>query len=313
METDWTIPRVAAISLIDWRIVTARESKVAVSSTVVHWFESLHQRAVFAGKRSILEIGPQDITAGPTAVGNFIAGAQPEVEDPHAIAARFIADGVWATHRFYATVGLTDYFGIDLEDPRATFRYDLNRPFSLGRRFDVITNFGTLEHIFSVASVIEATHNHLADGGLALFILPSRGGYNHGFYNIHSNFYHDLARHNRYEIVDLLAVPDIVSQQLLVDKHEKPGDLPPRLTKWYDIANNDPAIPMSPIETFLEERQVFRLALQKVRQRGWWFKRNPEPPIFEYIFAALRKVGDAPFVMPMQSIYAAKREGMPGA
>jgi len=269
---------------------------MAVGNTNTHWLEWLHQRGLFAGKRSILEIGPQDIMAAPAVVGNFIASVEPQAASPHEIAAGFPNDGAQATLRFWAALGLTDYSAIDLGDSRANYRLDLNEPFSLGRQFDVITNFGTLEHVINVANVLKGTHDHLADGGLVLYVLPSRGDYNHGFFNFHSTFYRDLAAANGYELVHLVAVSDIVGQGFAIDASEKPGERPPRRTVWTDITINDAAM--------LEYRFAMQLAFQSLRRRRLWFKKKLDANVVEYIFGAMRKRGNAPFVMPFQGMYA---------
>jgi hypothetical protein len=76
-----------------------------------------------------------------------------------------------------------------------------------------------------------------------------------------------------------------------------PGEKPPRRTVWSDIANND--------HQWLAHRFAMQMALQSLRQRGLWFKKKLDANVVEYIFAAMRKRGSAPFQLPFQGVYAA--------
>ncbi len=260
---------------------------MGISNVMAHWFERLHQRGAFAGRQSILELGPQDIVLSRPVLANFatsVSGVQHSVAD---IEARFFSGGNprwWtATRDFYALLGLRDYHAADIDDQRSEYTVDLNNPVQLGRRFDVITNFGTTEHVFNIGNAMKAIHDHLTVGGVALHVLPTRGQYNHGFFNIHSTLYRDLARANRYEIVDLVSIPDFSGQHDYLAVHEKFGETGPRRSTMVDVSSDDDP---GRDETFA------KLVLE--RQSG-------EAEVFDYIFAALRKTADAPFVNPQQT------------
>jgi SAM-dependent methyltransferase len=271
---------------------------MGISNVMVHWFERLHNKNAFAGMRSVLDFGPQDIVSTPAVLANYVASVQGIHLSEDEVARQFnLGDSsrLAATRRFYAALGLEDYKSLDLRDKRADYSYDLNGSIDLGRRFDVVTNFGTLEHIFSIGNVLASMHEHLSVGGLALHVLPTRGDYNHGFYNIHSVWYRDLAAANAYEIIDLVCVPDFGGQHEVVSKRERWEEPPPRRSKMIDITRGE--------DQHGDERfsrtSAFRLFL-----RRW----NPkiDARIYDYIFAAFRKTSDAPFIHPQQGVYALK-------
>jgi Methyltransferase domain len=267
---------------------------------MVHWFERLHGMGVFEGKSTILELGPQDLVVTSPVIFNFLQSVSPSPNVEGRLAADFFDQGQprpLGMRAFYGALGLDRYWSLDLDDPRADYRMNLNDPISLARRFDVITNFGTLEHVFNVGTAMKCIHDHLEVGGLALHVLPTRGDYNHGFYNLHSTWYRDVARANGYEIADLVYMPDFLGQHLGIGRDEKRGEAPPRRSTMIDIRNADP-----------EEREesfARTVALRLFRRR--WLNKQIDPRVFDYIFAALRKCSDAPFALPMQSIYATPR------
>jgi len=260
---------------------------MGISNVMAHWFERLHLRGAFAGKRSMLELGPQDIVLSRPVFANFATSVS---GIPHSIAeieARFFDGGVprwWtATRDFYALLGLTDYHAADIDDERSAYTIDLNQPVALGRRFDVITNFGTAEHVFNIANVFKTIHDHLEVGGLALHVLPTRGQYNHGFFNIHSTLYRDMARANGYEIVDLVGIPDFGGQHDFMAEHEAEGERGPRRSVMVDVASGD-----DPGRDAAFARRVLE-------------RQSSVMEVFDYVFAALRKTSESPFLYPQQT------------
>jgi SAM-dependent methyltransferase len=90
------------------------------------------------------------------------------------------------------------YRAIDLNGTDAAWRYDLNQPLPVAETFDVVTNFGTSEHIFDQAQLFRSIHALTRPGGLMLHAVPHQGGPDHGFYNYHPTFFHDLVQANGY-------------------------------------------------------------------------------------------------------------------
>ncbi len=98
----------------------------------------------------------------------------------------------------------TTYRAIDLHGTEAAWRHDLNLPLPVAETFDVVTNFGTSEHVFDQAQLFRSIHALVRPGGLMLHALPHQGGPDHGFFNYHPTFFHDLAAANSYRVATLV-------------------------------------------------------------------------------------------------------------
>jgi hypothetical protein len=100
---------------------------------------------------------------------------------------------------------------IDPHGTDAAHSFDLNYPIELDRRFDVVINHGTAEHIFNIAQVFETIHRYTVPGGLMIHESPFRGWTDHGFYNLQPTLFFDVAEQNQYQMIAML-VADIKSQ-----------------------------------------------------------------------------------------------------
>ena len=89
---------------------------------------------------------------------------------------------------------------IDFHGTAEALKLDLNGPVDLGRRFDLVMNLGTIEHVFNVAEAVRTVHEHCRPGGLMLHGMPLSGWLEHGFYSFNSTFYFDLAQANDYAV-----------------------------------------------------------------------------------------------------------------
>lgn len=102
---------------------------------------------------------------------------------------------------------------VDADGTESALRYDLNQPFDLSERFDVVINHGTAEHIFNVAQVFATMHIHCELGGWLIHDAPFLGWVDHGFYCLHPTLFFDLASANCYEI-HLIAVHECKSETI---------------------------------------------------------------------------------------------------
>jgi len=111
---------------------------------------------------------------------------------------------------FYKRLGCGRYESVDANG-KGTVTADLNRPyvaFTGGPGFhtdffDLVTDFGTGEHIFDQAQVWRTIHNLTKPGGYIAFDRPSQGYSKHCFYLITAGLIHDLALANGYVIMRL--------------------------------------------------------------------------------------------------------------
>jgi hypothetical protein len=236
---------------------------MGIASTTLQWLEDLYKAEVFNGLTSILDLGPQSVLASEPVLRAFgeTTGFSPQPHDARAI---------------YEALGLSEYKSLDLGDASATYRLNLNEPQILPQKFDVITNFGTLEHIFNIGEAARTIHNNLSVGGVQLHCSPTRGDYNHGFFNIHSIWFSDLAIANGYTVLSIVNTPDHKNQHNALFAEGAPRAI------FDDVASGVDSVG---------------------RQCSFAQDTLARPHVFDYIHAALKKVSDAPFVWPQQALW----------
>lgn len=246
------------------------------------WMWDLRDAGAFRELTSVIDFGgPQQLNCEPADWIRFAESFITDVSTRECFKERFREIGnvsrldVRATKALYGAFGLNDYAAIDFADPNADFRANFNEPFEPPRQFDVVTNFGTIEHIFNIGEGFRTIHKLLKPGGIALHALPTYGAYYHGFYNIHSVVFRSLVAGNGYELVNLSYAHDIGQQNERFLSNFR--------SRLDDITNNE-------------------VRLQNVKFFWYYFSsvlKNSERPI-SLILAAVRKIKDASFVFPQQ-------------
>lgn len=108
---------------------------------------------------------------------------------------------------WYYSIGADRYVSIDANG-RATHCADLNRPLGIPAlaalgQFDLVTDFGTGEHIFNQAQVFETLHDLCKPGGFIVIDRPKQGWAEHCFYNIHETLIRDICAANDYALVHM--------------------------------------------------------------------------------------------------------------
>jgi len=111
-------------------------------------------------------------------------------------------------------LGCGRYVSID-GNGKGTVTADLNLPIAainpllnaegletlLDQPFDLVTDFGTGEHIFDQAQVWRTMHTLTKPGGFIAFDRPSQGYGKHCYYVTNECLYRDIAAANGYEVV----------------------------------------------------------------------------------------------------------------
>ena len=112
----------------------------------------------------------------------------------------------WEIARIFYRVFLDchEMQAIDFGGTEKALRLDLNQPISLGKKFDIVFNGGTSEHIFNIWQFFKTVHEHTSNGGLMIHGAAFTGWIDHGFFNFNPTFYWDLAAANGYIIEQLI-------------------------------------------------------------------------------------------------------------
>lgn len=107
---------------------------------------------------------------------------------------------------FYRSLGCGTYHSID-SNGQGTVTADLNLPLSFMTRlrllagsFDLVTDFGTGEHIFDQAQLWRTIHDLVKPGGYIAFDRPQNGYGKHCFYLTTECLFRDLAAANDYTV-----------------------------------------------------------------------------------------------------------------
>jgi hypothetical protein len=104
---------------------------------------------------------------------------------------------------FWAWLGY-HYTAIDIDGSPGSIPLDLNFdpvPAHLCGRFDLVTNYGTTEHVANQINAFAVIHDLAAPKGLMVHGLPAQGMVNHGLINYNPKFFWMLARSNGYRVV----------------------------------------------------------------------------------------------------------------
>lgn len=178
---------------------------MAIGAIHLAWLRRLAERNCFDRLQNVIDLGPQDIQVERPILERAMRSLAPR-DEMDGLLARIYgsgnAAGPDAQAPFYKLFGLGPYASIDVADERATYRLDLSEPVEAVPEFDVVTNFGTTEHVFNIGEAFRSIHRLTRPGGISLHCVPCFAFINHGFYNIHPNLFVEMACANEYELVD---------------------------------------------------------------------------------------------------------------
>jgi len=106
---------------------------------------------------------------------------------------------------FYEALGY-EYACIDIDGSDDAIQLDLNYdevPAQYRGCFDLVTNFGTTEHVMNQLNAFKVIHDLTAPGGVMLHELPAQGNVDHGLFSYHPKFFRMLGYNNGYETLFL--------------------------------------------------------------------------------------------------------------
>jgi SAM-dependent methyltransferase len=103
------------------------------------------------------------------------------------------------------------HVSLDVNGQDGALAYDLCLPFNLGEQFDVITDFGTSEHVSDLYACLENVWRHCKPGGLLMHANPKPGNWpGHGNWYRDEDFYRALVQvQPGTELVEVRAAPSL--------------------------------------------------------------------------------------------------------
>src|SRR5580704_15249712 len=169
--------------------------------------------------------------------------------------------GAPLAREFWTWLGLS-YASIDIDGSPGSVPLDLNYdevPTAFIGKYDVVTNFGTTEHVANQLQSFKIVHDLVTPGGLMLHVLPASGGLNHGLVSYNPKFFWMLGRSNGYKIAFMT-----------MGQSERNSGLPQNLLEFLALYEPNAA----------DDFAAFRMPVTS-------------------IVVALQKVFDTPFVAPL--------------
>lgn len=118
------------------------------------------------------------------------------------------------TNEYYKAHGAASYTSFDVNG-NSTHVLDLNlRHPTLPPPADLVTDFGTTEHVFNIGECWRTMHQLVKVGGFIVGEKITQGDTNHGFYNLQPTFITSFARTNGYDVVKLEQSHHIKSKRM---------------------------------------------------------------------------------------------------
>jgi SAM-dependent methyltransferase len=270
---------------------------LAIGSLHVEWLSRLAERGMLPPGAAILDLGPQDIQVSREYLSAVARRHQREDRAASLIGRIFDGAKVRADAQapFYEIFGAQSYCSVDGFDPRATHAADLNLAVPDIGRFDVITNFGTVEHVFNIGEAFGSIHRLLRTGGVSLHAMPAFAFIDHGFYNVHPCFFFSLAAANYYELVDVQYVDNFFvrtrTQGMLPDSPFDFGSLP--------ITGED----MRDLQVLMGK--AARLFARNIAKTPPKLTDRYDGHVFDICLAAMRRTPNSPseLVAPVQTVF----------
>jgi hypothetical protein len=172
---------------------------------------ALKRRGYIPNGSAVIEIGAQQLdetflgaTQDIAAIGRlFGASTPPPVFAWNGPRNDFNAlQGAPLAREFWTWLGC-HYASIDIDGSPGSIALDLNYdevPSDQVGRYDLVTNFGTTEHVANQLQAFKIIHDLATPGALMLHILPAGGEPNHGLVSYNPKFFWMLGRSNSYKI-----------------------------------------------------------------------------------------------------------------
>lgn len=174
----------------------------------------LREEGHIPDQASVIEIGAQQLANNFLKAGHKIEaagqcfGARGELRLPEPMPSVIVHGGTEhldaaapLARDFWRWLGF-DYASIDIDESPDSIPLDLNyddAPTGAVGKYQLVTNFGTTEHIANQLNAFKVIHDLTALGGVMWHNLPAQGMLNHGLVNYNPKFFWMLARSNGYK------------------------------------------------------------------------------------------------------------------
>ena len=177
---------------------------MAVTRTTAEFLAEARRGGADFGRT--LTIGRQACFAGPLALGAILRrnGLWPEGESRRAFLRRFADGPPWFADAYLRLLGAREVTALDVSGYEgAEIVHDLNEPVppELERRFDVVFDGGSLEHVFDVPTALRSYMRMVRPGGRLIVATMANNHCGHGFYQLSPElFFRALSESSGYRV-----------------------------------------------------------------------------------------------------------------
>lgn len=187
---------------------------MGLSKSSVQFTLDQFNKGHFKGFESVIELGSQDLMYEPRQrlheqLRKELPSLPPErIDEEFSTALAASTSDEFRVDWLYRLLGMRQYSCVDADGRYGAFIWDLNTaiPDDQRGRWDLVTNHGTLEHVFNVYQGFKNMHDLAHPGSVMLHLMPFQGHSDHGFFNFQPVLFDDLAAENGYEILDRCAI-----------------------------------------------------------------------------------------------------------
>lgn len=97
-----------------------------------------------------------------------------------------------------------DITSVDIHGNNRVLKKDLSKPVDIGFQADLVTDFGTIEHVKDLYNALLNCHNFCKVGGIMIHSNPKEGTYEgHGHHFFTVSFWQQLAKVAGYEVISI--------------------------------------------------------------------------------------------------------------
>jgi len=178
----------------------------------------LWQRGILKDVKSVVEMGYQELALSRLHFEKLVTSAGLENYD----SSNFPNLDNWPhkrprcpTQPFYQMLGIEEYFSVDLNQEHGALAIDLNTPLtdtSVYGKFDLVTDYGTNEHVFNVAEAYRTMHRLCSLNGLMVIFQQLYGG--NGYHNFDVSYFEGMAAANQYKILYSSFIVNVENDQI---------------------------------------------------------------------------------------------------
>ena len=182
---------------------------MAISNSILEIILELYSRSYFKDKKSVIDMGDQDINAQFGDLTELFDQANIKYnKNDFELAKKFPSRPRLPSSILWKTLGfeITDRMDISIVEREkeigSVIKHDLNFPFKNNNflnKYDVVTDFGNNEHPFNIFETYRTMHNLCNKDGYLIIFNSVYGG--NGFYNFDLSYFENIAAVNEYSII----------------------------------------------------------------------------------------------------------------